>query len=59
MAKLLTDDEMAVMNALTEAWNGFLKLPCLHSDDVNDFRNGVHTLQRIIMSRPALLSEIK
>jgi hypothetical protein len=50
----LTDDEHAAIAALAAAWNAFLTLPSLHPDDTDEFRHGVHALQNIVLSRPAL-----
>lgn len=51
MAGLLPLEENIVKD-LGEIWSAFLRLPVQHSDDIRDFRDGVHVLQRIIMSRP-------
>jgi hypothetical protein len=52
-----SDAEEKVLAALVEAWNGFLDLPRLHSDELPDFRRGIHDLQRIIMVRSVLRAE--
>jgi hypothetical protein len=51
---LLTEEEWAVVNLLGDAWNQFMKLPTLHSDDCHEFRSGIHQAQSIIMSRPVM-----
>ncbi len=48
----LTEDEQNVIKHLVDAWNAFLELPIEHNDDINEFRYGIHTLQRHIMCRP-------
>ena len=48
----LTPDEKQVIDDLVNAWNNFLKLPIEHGDDVHDFRQNIHHLQRQIMCRP-------
>lgn len=52
----LTDLEQAVVDRLARAWNAYLELRRQDlggDDDLNDFRQGIHQLQRIIMSRVA------
>lgn len=48
----MTEQEKDCLEALAMAWNLFLELPTEHSDDVDDFRKGIHVLQRQIMARP-------
>ena len=48
----LTDNEQNVLNSLGDVWNSFLELPIEHPDDLNDFKYGIHLLQRQIMCRP-------
>ena len=48
----MTPKEQKVLNSLVDAWNSFLELPTEHPDDLNDFRYGIHALQRQIMCRP-------
>ncbi len=48
------DHEAQILNALADVWNQFLRLPSAHPDENNDFRRGIHDLQRIIMVRPVL-----
>jgi len=49
----MTDAEGRAFDALVSAWNAFVKLPVEHADDVNEFRTGIHSLQRHILARPA------
>lgn len=48
------DLEAKILNALSDIWNQFLHLPSEHPDENNDFRRGIHDLQRIIMVRPVI-----
>ena len=48
----MTDDERAVVLALSEAWNLFLRLPKEHGDDTNEFRLAIHQAQDKILARP-------
>ncbi|WP_139150004.1 hypothetical protein [Sphingobium yanoikuyae] len=50
----MTEDELAVVDQLGHAWDGFLRLPALHSSDRMDFMKAIHDAQRIIMARPAM-----
>jgi hypothetical protein len=52
-----SDDELAVINALTEAWNRFVGLPVRHPDDSDEFRRAIHAAQRLILVRPQLLPD--
>lgn len=49
---LLSADEIAVMDGLVEAWNAWVKLESLHSDETTEFRRAIHAAQHIIMARP-------
>jgi hypothetical protein len=49
----LTPVELAVLDNLAQAWNGFLSLAEKHPDDVQMFRLGVHFLQDLIAFRVA------
>ncbi|WPE19856.1 hypothetical protein [Shinella zoogloeoides] len=49
----LTPQEQEVMDGLVATWNAFLRLPIHHSDDVSEFRHGIHRLQEKILARPA------
>jgi hypothetical protein len=49
----MTDLEQTVLSHLVDAWNAFLRLPIEHSDDIDEFRHGIHALQKQIMARPA------
>lgn len=48
----LTKEELEALDSLGKAWNKFLMLPIIHSDHQDEFRHGIHELQRIIMCRP-------
>lgn len=47
----MTSEERKVLDSLIETWNLFIKLPVEHRDDNDEFRHGLHDLQRIIMVR--------
>ncbi|WPZ06578.1 hypothetical protein [Pelagerythrobacter marinus] len=51
-----TAQEEALAVALGECWDMFLKLPIEHPDDRDEFRRGIHSLQNIVLARPALRS---
>jgi hypothetical protein len=54
MSAPLTPDEQAILDSLVSAWNGFMALPRVHSDELCEFRHKLHDLQRIVMVRPAI-----
>ena len=47
----LTKQEGKVMDSLVIAWNNYLKLPKEHPADTQEFCNGIHQCQHIIMCR--------
>ena len=47
----MTEEEEKVMRHLVDAWNDFLDLGEHHPDDVDEFRHGLHALQRQVMVR--------
>lgn len=47
----LTKQEGKVMDSLVEAWNNFLKLEKEHPSDTQEFCNGIHQCQHILMCR--------
>jgi hypothetical protein len=49
----VTEDETAVVLALAEAWNLFLKLPAEHNDDTTEFRHAIHAAQDKVLARAA------
>lgn len=49
-----TAGETRVMSHLVVAWNLYVGLPRDHPDDVGDFKDGIHLLQRIILANVAL-----
>lgn len=48
----MTQEEREVFDRLVDAWNAFTRLPVEHDDDNDEFRHGIHALQRQIMARP-------
>ena len=51
-----TDGERRVMDHLVVAWNLYVGLPRDHPDDVPDFKDAIHTCQRIVLANVALRS---
>jgi len=51
----LTDDELAVLNALTDAWNRFdgLTKDSEYIDDMLEFKTAVRRSQRVMLARAA------
>lgn len=49
----MTDAERALVMALAKVWDDFLRLPEEHVDDNQEFRQGIHAVQRMILSRAA------
>ena len=43
--------EEEIMGHLVQAYNKFSKLDKAHPDHMNDFRNALHSMQRILMER--------
>jgi hypothetical protein len=59
----VTKLEKEVLDSITKAFNTYIEVEreeMQHPDDVIDFKNGVHVLQRIIATREArrLLPEV-
>jgi hypothetical protein len=50
---MLTDPELDVVNAISEAWNLFLQLPVEHDDDIEEFRRLIHAAHAKVLCRPA------
>jgi hypothetical protein len=50
----LTPLELSCLAELSDAWNDFLLLEELHSDDLQEFRMAIHAAQNIILARPLL-----
>lgn len=48
----MTEQEHAILQDLTNAWNKFVELPIEHPDQQAEFRTKLHDLQRMIMARP-------
>lgn len=47
----LTRAEAEVAHALAAAWNAYLALPIVHSDDQNEFRALIHAAQDKVLGR--------
>lgn len=44
-----TDDELAVMKSLVDAWNRFQRLPAYHPWDQHEFMEAIHACQNILL----------
>lgn len=51
----LTEEELDVLRLLSSSWTEFTLLPQItfNQDQMNDFRQAIHTCQRIIATRVA------
>jgi len=49
----MTEEELAIINLLANAYNLFIKLPLQHPMDQDEFCRNVHVLQRQVMAREA------
>jgi hypothetical protein len=47
----MTEKEKNVMDNLIDAWNNFLELESMHPDEKNDFKDGIHKCQYVLMAR--------
>ena len=47
----LTSEEAKVLAGLVAAWTAFTELPAVHPDHLDDFRQAIHTAQRILAIR--------
>jgi len=47
----LTLPEGIIMDHLVEAWNAFIMLSKQHPSEVDDFADGIHKCQRMLMMR--------
>jgi len=47
----LTIQEGFVMDHLVEAWNHFVSLEKQHPNEVDDFADGIHKCQHMLMTR--------
>ena len=47
----LTEQEGLIMDSLVKAWNNFLKLEKTHPCEINDFGDGIHKCQNVLMAR--------
>lgn len=45
--------ELIISDLLVRVWNTFLELDPQHPDELNDFKNGIHQLQYVLMARGA------
>lgn len=50
---MLTDKEKEILGYLAIAWNAWIKLPELYSDDVNEMKQAIHAAQQLIALRVA------
>lgn len=50
----MTNEEKEVMHKLVEAHNLFVKLPIQHPDDIYEWVDCLHNMQRILMARDAV-----
>lgn len=44
-------DEKFISDCLVEVWNKFVSLEQTHPSDIEDFRRGIHDLQKVIGMR--------
>lgn len=51
---MLDPTEQEVIDSLTNAYNKFVLLPPLHPWHNQEFMQGIHTLQHLVMARPYL-----
>ena len=49
----LTEPEKTTLLHLREAWNDFIKMDNISTDDINEFRDAIHRTQQIIATRVA------
>lgn len=54
---LLTEEELEVLNHLSEAWNKFIKLPKQHPQQFTEFNAAIHSCQYLVMIRPTVRAE--
>ncbi|MGL6184794.1 MAG: hypothetical protein ACRC1T_05385 [Clostridium chrysemydis] len=47
----LTPEESKIMDNLANAWNMFLKLEQTHPSEQDDFSDGIHKCQQVLMNR--------
>jgi hypothetical protein len=47
----LTEDELLIMNSLIKAWDDFVCLPHMNSEDRDSFRAAIHQCQLLIAQR--------
>ncbi len=50
----ISNEELEVLNCLTEAWNRFVHLAPAHPDELAEFRFKIHDLQRMVLARPQI-----
>jgi hypothetical protein len=51
---MITEDELVVLDHLTEAWNAFLKLEVMHPQHQPEFMHTIHEAQRLVLARAGL-----
>lgn len=51
-SNLMTEEECNVYSKLSEAWNLFIALEVLHSEDRPEFARAINAAKNILMSRP-------
>lgn len=47
----IEQQERKVLALTADCWNEFIKLKPTHPDDINDFADAIHELQRILAMR--------
>jgi hypothetical protein len=52
----MTPEEQRVLDHLAQAWNAYLALPVVHTDDMAEFRQAIHAAQNIVLARPSVRS---
>jgi hypothetical protein len=53
-SSLLSNDEWSVYALLSSAYNFYIDLPILFSQDRSDFADGINSLKNLLMSRPVM-----
>lgn len=53
---MLTTEELNVLRRITDAWNAFRALPCVHPDETEEFRMALQRLNHLIFARPFRLA---
>ena len=50
---MLSSEERKVLELLGKAWNEYIQLPIQHEADRPEFQQHLHSLQNLVLSRPA------